>query len=165
MTPSMSLDVLLNIFFTADQVSSTPTSSFSSSATKSSSNCDFITVADLRVPQLQEFLFIGTKQQRLKFSDLTNSSLGQSVPLLAILASSLTLTCLSLIKSCHFHIRDIHRIPHLLPLSTATALANSPVLSKLDYCNSLSSGISQANLNKLCLLTYKTITNQQSTYL
>ena len=72
------------------------------------------------------------------------------------LPSSLTLTCLSLIKStrsvsksCHFHIRDIRRIRHLLPLSAATALANSLVSSKLDYCNSLYSGISQANLNKL----------------
>ena len=93
----------------------------------------------------------------------------------------------------------------LLPLSAATALANSLVSSKLDYCNSLYSGISQSNLNKLqriqnslarvitntskyqhitptlkklhwlpikqridyklCLLTYKTLTNQQPTYL
>ena len=138
----------------------------------------------------------------------------QSVPLLAILASSLTLTCLSLIKkinsvlkSCHFHIRDIRRIRHLFPLSVATALAKSLVSSKLDYCNSLYSGISHANLNKLqriqnslasvitntskyqhitpilkklhllpmkqridyklCLLilTYKTLTNQQPTYI
>ena len=111
----------------------------------------------------------------------------------------------SVSKSCHFHIRDIRRIRHLLPLSAATALANSLVSSKLDYCNSLYSGISQANLNKLqriqnslarvitntskyqhitpilkklhwlpikqridyklCLLTYKTLTNQQPTYL
>ena len=62
----------------------------------------------------------------------------------------------SLSKSCHFHIRDIRRIRHLLPLSAATALANSllfPVVysspSKLDYCNSLYNGISQANLNKI----------------
>ena len=55
----------------------------------------------------------------------------------------------SVAKSCHFHIRDIRRIRHLLPLSTATALANSLVSSKLDYCNSLYSGISQTNLNKL----------------
>ena len=55
----------------------------------------------------------------------------------------------SVSKSCHFHIRDIRRIRHLLPLSAATALANSLVSSKLDYCNSLYSGISQSNLNKL----------------
>ena len=111
----------------------------------------------------------------------------------------------SVSKSCHFHIQDIRRIRHLLPLSAATALANSLVSSKLDYCNSLYSGISQSNLNKLqriqnslarvitntskyqhitptlkklhwlpikqridyklCLLTYKTLTNQQPTYL
>ena len=55
----------------------------------------------------------------------------------------------SLSKSCHFHIRDIRRIRHLLPLSAATALANSLVSSKLDYCNSLYNGILQANLNKI----------------
>ena len=55
----------------------------------------------------------------------------------------------SLSKSCHFHIRDIHRIRHLLPLSAATVLANSLISSKLDYCNSLYNGISQANLNKM----------------
>ena len=56
----------------------------------------------------------------------------------------------SLSKSRHFHIRDIRRIRHLLPLSAAaTALANSLVSSKLDYCNSLYNGISQANLNKI----------------
>ena len=77
----------------------------------------------------------------------------QSVTLLAFFASSLTLTCLSQIKStlypkaCHFHIRGIRRISHLLLLSTATALANSLVSSKFDNCNSLYSGISQANLN------------------
>ena len=51
----------------------------------------------------------------------------------------------SLSNSCHFHIRDIRRIRHLLPLSAATALANSLVSSKLDHCNSLYNGISQAN--------------------
>ena len=135
----------------------------------------------------------------------------QSVPLLAILASSLTLTCLSLIKSTLYPNLVIFisetsvGIRHLLPLSTATALANSLVSSKLDYCNSLYSGISQTNLNRLqrlqnslarvitntskyqhitptlkkllwlpikqridyktCLLTYKTLSNQQPTYL
>ena len=79
----------------------------------------------------------------------------QSALLLVILASSFdsdmsfTDQINSLSKSCHFHIRDIRRIRHLLPLSAATALANSLVSSKLDYCNSLYNGISQANLNKI----------------
>ena len=166
-------------------------------------------------PSKTEFLLIGTKQQRLKFSDLTNLSLSNDI--IPVSSSARNLGFIfdsdmsfsdqinSVSKSCHFHIRDIPRIRHLLPLSTATALANSLVSSKLDYCNSLYSGISQTNLNKLqriqnslarvitntskyqhitptlkklhwlpikqridyktCLLTYKTLTNQQPTYL
>ena len=166
-------------------------------------------------PSKTEFLLIGTKQQRLKFSDLTNLSLSNDI--IPVSSSARNLGFIfdsdmsfsdqikSVSKSCHFHIRDIRRIRHLLPLSAATALANSLVSSKLDYCNSLYSGISQVNLNKLqriqnslarvitntskyqhitpilkklhwlpikqridyklCLLTYKTLTNQQPTYL
>ena len=162
-----------------------------------------------------EFLLIGTKQQRLKFSYLTNLSLSNDI--IPVSSSARNLGFIfdsdmsfseqinSVSKSCHFHIRDIRRIRHLLPLSAATALANSLVSSNLDYCNSLYSGISQSNLNKLqriqnslarvitntskyqhitptlkklhwlpikqridyklCLLTYKTLTNQQPTYL
>ena len=70
----------------------------------------------------------------------------QSALLLVILASSfdsdMTFTdqINSLSKSCHFHIRDIRRIRHLLPLSAATALANSLVFSKLDYTEHCSVG-------------------------
>ena len=53
-------------------------------------------------PSKTEFLLIGTKQQRLKFlilqTYLSAMISSQSVPLLAILASSLTLTCLFLNK-------------------------------------------------------------------
>ena len=60
-----------------------------------------------------------------------------------ILLSTVQLLC----SKCY----NIHPsyIRHLLPLSAATALANSLVSSKLDYCNSLYNGISQANLNKI----------------
>ena len=107
-------------------------------------------------PSKTEFLLIGTKQQRLKFSQLTTLSLGNDIiPVISsarnlgfIFDSDMSFTD-QLSKSCHFHIRDIRRIRHLLPLSAATALANSLVSSKLDYCNSLYNGISQANLNKI----------------
>ena len=110
-------------------------------------------------PSKIEFLLIGTKQQRLKFSDLTNLSLSNDI--IPVSSSARNLGFIfdsdmsffeqinSVSKSCHFHIRDIRRIRHILPLSAATALANSLVSSKLDYCNSLYSGISQSNLNKL----------------
>ena len=110
-------------------------------------------------PSKTEFLLIGTKQQRLKFSQLSTLSLGNDIIPVSSSARNLgfifdsdmsfTDQINSLSKSCHFHIRDIRRIRHLLPLSAATALANSLVSSKLDYCNSLYNGISQANLNKI----------------
>ena len=110
-------------------------------------------------PSKTEFLLIGTKQQRLKFSQLTTLSLGNDIIPVSSSARNLgfifdsdmsfTDQINSLSKSCHFHIRDIRRIRHLLPLSAATALANSLVSSKLDYCNSLYNGISQANFDKI----------------
>ena len=110
-------------------------------------------------PSKTEFLLIGTKQQRLKFSQLTTLSLGNDIIPVSSSARNLgfifdsdmsfTDQINSLSKTCHFHIRDIRRIRHLHPLSAATALANSLVSSKLDYCNSLYNGISQANLSKI----------------
>ena len=111
------------------------------------------------IHQKLNFFSLAQKQQRLKFSDLTNLSLSNDI--IPVSSSARNLGFIfdsdmsfsdqinSVSKSCHFHIRDIRRIRHLLPLSTATALANSLVSSKLDYCNSLYSGISQTNLNKL----------------
>ena len=135
----------------------------------------------------------------------------QSVPLLAILASSLTLTCPSLIKSnlypnlvistsetsVEFVIFSLFLQPQLLQIHLSPANLTTVIHYTL--------GISQANLNKLqriqnslarvitntskyqhitpilkklhwlpikqridyklCLLTYKTLTNQQPTYL
>ena len=112
---------------------------------------------------------------------------------------------LCICKSCHFHIRDIRRIRHLLSPSILITLANSLVSSKLDYCNSLYNGINTTELNKLqviqnslaraitftskrehikpvlqelhwlpikqriefktCLLTYKSLKNDQPIYL
>ena len=92
-------------------------------------------------PSKTEFLLIGTKQQRLKFSQLTTLSLGNDIIPVSSSACNLgfifdsdmsfTDQINSLPKSCHFHIRDIRRIRHLLPLSAATALANSLVSSNL----------------------------------
>ena len=116
-------------------------------------------------PSKTEFLLIGTKQQWLKFFQLTTLSLGNDIIPVSSSARNLgfifdsdisfTDQINSLSKSCYFHIRDIRRIHHLLPLSAATALANSLVSSKLDYCNSFYilhstyNGILQANWNKI----------------
>ena len=200
-------------------ISFTPTNSALSLDTLTTTFNDILSWMNLNKlllnPSKTEFLLIGTKQQRLKFCDLTNLSLSNDI--IPVSSSARNLGFIfdsdmsfsdqikSVSKSCHFHIRDIRRIRHLLSLSAATALANSLVSSKLDYCNSLYSDISQVNLNKLqriqnslarvitntskyqhitpilkklhwlpikqridyklCLLTYKTLTNQQPTYL
>ena len=144
-------------------ISFTPTNSALSLETLTTTFNDILSWMNLNKlllnPSKTEFLLIGTKQQRLKFSDLTNLSLSNDI--IPVSSSARNLGFIfdsdmsfsdqinSVSKSCHFHIRDIRRIRHLLPLSTATALANSLVSSKLDYCNSLYSGISQTNLNKL----------------
>ena len=139
------------------------------------------------------------------------SSQSQSVPLLAILASSLTLTCLSLIRSTlslqilsfphsghpsnssSFSSFCSHLQIHLSPANLTTAIqftrashkqistnfnafkthwhASSqtlqntntyitPALKNLHWLP-----IKQRIEYKLCLLTYKTLTNQQPTYL
>ena len=110
-------------------------------------------------PSRAEFLLIGTGRQRLRFSGLADLSLGGGVVPVGSSARSLGFVfdsdvsfsdqVESVSRSCHFHIRDVRRVRRLLPLSAATALANSLVSGKLDYCSSLCSGTSQVNLNKL----------------
>ena len=74
-------------------------------------------------PSKTEFLLIGAKQQRLKFSQLTTLSLGNDIIPVSSSARNLgfifdsdmsfTDQINSLSKSCHFHIKDIRRIRHL----------------------------------------------------
>ena len=145
-------------------ISFTPSNSTSSLEILSNTFSDILSWMNsnklLLNPSKTEFLLNGTKQQRLKFSQLTTLFLGNDIIPVSSYARNLGFIFdsdrsftdqinFSLSKSCHFHIRDIRRIRHLLPLSAATALANSLISSKLDYCNSLYNGISQANLNKI----------------
>ena len=106
--------------------------------------------------KLNFFSFYGTKKnKRLKFSDLTNLFLSNDIISQSISSSSCSQSWLhlwlwhvflwsnqfSVSEYCHFHIRDIStdRIRHLLPLSKATALANSlsPANLTIAICNSL----------------------------
>ena len=54
-----------------------------------------------------------------------------------------------LCKFCFFYMRDLRRIRKHLTLATATALANALVTRRLDYCNSLLTGISAKDLLRL----------------
>ena len=56
-------------------------------------------------------------------------------------------------NSCIYHIRDLRRIRRHLDLESAKLLANALVCSRLDYCNSVLSGIAETDLTKLqCIL-------------
>ena len=52
-------------------------------------------------------------------------------------------------RSCHYHIRAMRHIRPLLTLDAAKAMAVSIVRCRLDYCNSVLYGMSQANIEKL----------------
>ena len=52
-------------------------------------------------------------------------------------------------KSCFYHIRDLRRIRHHIPLSTAKTISNALICSRLHYCNSLLNNIAKQNLSKL----------------
>ena len=51
--------------------------------------------------------------------------------------------------SCIYHIRDLRRIRRHLDLDSAKLLAKALVSSRLDYCNSLLSGIAETDLTKV----------------
>ena len=52
-------------------------------------------------------------------------------------------------RNCNYHLRDFKRIRKHLDISTATSLANALVNSRLDYCNSLFSILTDEFLTKL----------------
>ena len=90
-----------------------------------------------------------------------------------------------------WYIRDLRRIRRQLDLESAKLLANALVSSRLDYCNSLLSGIAETDLTKLqrvyshcpllhslhwlpvkyrvhfkiCLLTYRALHEEQPVFL
>ena len=87
-------------------------------------------------------------------------------------------------SSCIYHIRDLRHIRRHLDLESTKLLANARVSSRLDYCNSLLSGIAEIDLTKLqrilnlhwlpvryrvhfkiWLLTYKILHEEQPVYL
>ena len=55
----------------------------------------------------------------------------------------------SVCKSAYFHLRNIARIRKYLTESAAHSIVHAFVTSRIDYCNSLLSGMSKASLSKL----------------
>jgi len=53
------------------------------------------------------------------------------------------------VRSCNYHIRSLRHIRHLIDRDTAVTLICSIVASRLDYCNSVLYGVTDANIAKL----------------
>lgn len=110
-------------------------------------------------PDKTEFLVIGTKVQRDKFSGCFPAKLlGQDVNpspsarnLGIIFDSDLNFrTHISqLCGTCFYHIRDIRRIRRFLTPSIAKTIATALIGSKLDYCNSIYFNIADREISKL----------------
>jgi len=52
-------------------------------------------------------------------------------------------------KAAHYHVRALRHIRRCVSVDDAKVVATALVSSRLDYCNSVLSGASQSNLNKL----------------
>ena len=110
-------------------------------------------------PDKTEFLLIGNERQRTKYLSMFPIELlgvdtypAKSARNLGVIfdknfnfRSHISAIC----SSCIYHIRDLRRIHHHLDLDSAKLLANVLVSSRLDYCNSILSGIAETDLTKL----------------
>ena len=109
-------------------------------------------------PSKTEFLIIGNPQQRSKIQSSSIVFCGNVISpsasarnLGVTFDSSLPLTkhISSICKSAYYQIRQLCQIRSSLDFSSAFILANSLVISKLDYCNSLLNGLPKSSLNRL----------------
>ena len=109
-------------------------------------------------PSKTEYLLIGTPQQRSKIGNLSitfrNLALvpSQSARNLGVtFDSSLDFKehISSVCRSSSYHIRQLRQIRSCLDENSAIILANSLVQSKLDYCNSLYSGLPEITIVRL----------------
>ena len=55
----------------------------------------------------------------------------------------------NLCRACYFHIRGLGHVRAAMSRETAITVACAVVSARLDYCNALLAGMSEANLNKL----------------
>ena len=107
-------------------------------------------------PSKTEYLLIGTPQQRSKVTSTSVTFCGNQITptkscrnLGFIFDSDLSLKkqiSLTVCQSSYFQIRQIRQIRSSLDINAATMLANSLVSSRLDYCNSLYSGLPESTL-------------------
>ena len=109
-------------------------------------------------PSKTEFLIIGNPQQRNKIQSASIVFCGNVISpsesarnLGVTFDSNLSLTkhISSICKSAYYQIRQLRQIRSSLDILSAIILANSLVISKLDYCNSLLNGLPKSSINRL----------------
>ena len=109
-------------------------------------------------PSKTEFLIIGNLQQRNKIqsssivfcgSIISPSTSAQNLGVTFDSSLSLTKHISSICKSAYYQIRQLRQIRSSLDISSAIILANSLVISKLGYCNSLLNGLPKSSINRL----------------
>ena len=109
-------------------------------------------------PSKTEFLLVGTPQQRSKvvdasvtFRDLKLSPTESARNLGVMFDSDLSFSrhISNVCSSAFFFIRQLRQLRSSLDFDSAIILANSIVHSKLDYCNSLFSGLPISSISRL----------------
>ena len=110
-------------------------------------------------PDKIEFLLIGSKVQREKFSKSfpTRLSAQEVTPFLSarnlgiVFDSALNFKShlSDISRACYYHIRDMSRIRRFLTPSVAKTIATSMIGSKLDYCNSVLFNVTEKEISKL----------------
>ena len=109
-------------------------------------------------PSKTEFLIIGNPQQRNKIQSssivfcgniISPSTSARNLGVTFDSSLSLTKHISSICKFAYYQIRQLRQIRSSLDVSSAIILANSLVISKLDYCNSLLNGLPKSSINRL----------------
>ena len=110
-------------------------------------------------PEKSESILFGTHQRLRNFPNIPSVNIAGTDIKLENKLTSLGVTMdsslsfnhhvTSVCKSSHFHLRSLRHIRRSITNDVATSIAVALVQSRLDYCNSLLSGISNFNINKL----------------
>ena len=110
-------------------------------------------------PDKIEFLLIGSKVQREKFSkcfptrllaqEVTPSPSDTNLGIVFDSALNFKSHISGISRACYYHIRDMHRIRRFLTPSVAKTIATSLIGSKLDYCNSVLLNVTEKETSKL----------------
>ncbi|KAM9790323.1 uncharacterized protein ACBT44_018929 isoform 1-T2 [Syngnathus typhle] len=108
-----------------------------------------------------ELLLIGTKSSLNKTgsitltidsSNITPSPLARNLGIIFDPTLSFQPHVSSVVKTSYFHLRRIAKIRHCLSLPAAESLIHAFISSRLDYCNSLLTGITAHSLHRLQLV-------------